>query len=530
MPLRARAHADRRCPDNGCGAAVRKIPVIEGLIQALTPEYMLWLTVGVMMGMVVGTLPGLTATMGTALLVPFTFALPTGAGVAMLGALYVCAMFSDAIPAVLVNTPGTPAAMATAFDGHPMTQQGRAQEAIVGACFSSALGTLVGATCYLLLAWPMMSIALKFGPAEFFWLGVFALTIVGSLAGKSMLKGIAGGAIGLLISSVGISHAADVSRYTFGIPELRGGVSLVAALIGVFAVPQILLMVSEVRKKEYIAEYKPKRGVALKTIREVIAHPVHLVRSALIGSFIGILPGAGAPIAALVSYNEAVRWSKDKSGYGKGDLRGVTASEIANNAAAPASMIPMVTMGVPGSAPAAVIAGALMLHGLNPGPELVQSDGTLVYSFGWSLMLAGIMTFILGTLFAPLLARIVRIPLRLLAPLIMFLAVIGAYAIRNGIFDVYLMLGLGIFTFLIRKVGFHPGPIGLGLILGPIIEPALVQAMYISDATSIGRVFFGSTVDIVLITLSVLSILFVAWTRMSERAQERANESVEGHG
>lgn len=497
--------------------------MIEGLVQALSLEYMLWLTVGVMMGMVVGTLPGLTATMGTALLVPFTFALPPGAGLAMLGGLYVCAMFSDAIPAVLVNTPGTPSAMATAFDGHPMTQQGRAQEAIVAACLASALGTLVGAGFYLVLAWPMISIALKFGPAEFFWLGVFALTIVGSLGGKSMLKGIAGGGIGLLISSVGISHATDASRYIFGIPELRGGVSLVAALIGVFAVPQVLSMIAEIRKKEFIAEYTPKRGVALKTIREVLARPVHFVRSALIGTFIGILPGAGGPIAALVSYNEAVRWTRDNKNFGKGDVRGVTASEIANNACAPASLIPLVTLGVPGSSPAAVIAGALMLRGLNPGPELFQSNGTLVYSFGWSLMLAGVMTFILGTLFAPALARIVNIPLRLLAPLIMFLAVIGAYAIRNSIFDVYLMLGLGVFVFLVRKIGFHPGPIGLGIILGPIIEPALVQAMYLSDATSVGRVFFGSTVNIILIAVTVFSIAFVAWTRRKERAQERAD-------
>jgi putative tricarboxylic transport membrane protein len=263
--------------------------------------------------------------------------------------------------------------------------------------------------------------------------------------------------------------------------------------------------------------------VALKTIREVIAQPVHFVRSSLIGTFIGILPGAGGPIAALVSYNEAVRWSKDKSRYGKGDLRGVTASEIANNACAPASLIPLVTLGVPGSSPAAVIAGALMLRGLNPGPELYQSDGTLVYAFGWSLMLAGIMTFIVGTLFAPLMVRVVSIPLRLLAPLIMFLAVIGAYAIRNDIFDVYLMLGLGVFVFLVRKIGFHPGPIGLGIILGPIIEPALVQAMYLSDATSVGRVFFGSTVNIILIAVTVFSIAFVAWTRRKERAQERAD-------
>ena len=501
--------------------------MLDGLMMALQPSFIFWLTVGVMLGMVVGTLPGLTATMGTALLVPFTFALPTGAGLAMLGGLYVCAMFSDAIPACLVNTPGTPAAMATAFDGHPMTLQGRGQEAIVAACFSSALGTLFGAACYLLLAWPMMAIALKFGPPEFFWLGVFALTIIGSLAGKSVLKGLAGGAIGLLISSIGISHANEVARFTFGIPELRGGVSLVAALIGVFAIPQVLSMIAQFREKETITEYKSQPGVTMRTVMKVLSEPVHFLRSAAIGSFIGILPGAGSPIAALVSYNEAVRWSRDKSQFGKGELRGVTASEVANNACAPASLIPLVTLGVPGSSPAAVIAGALMLRGLNPGPELFQSDGTLVYSFGWSLMLAGIMTFIVGTLFAPLMVRIVSIPLRLLAPIIFFLSVIGAYAIRNDIFDVYMMFGLGILVFLVRPLGIHPGPIGLGIILGPIIEPALVQGLYISNASSISSIFFTGTINIILITITVLSIGLVAWTRFKDRALERDGEPLQ---
>jgi putative tricarboxylic transport membrane protein len=497
--------------------------MLDGLMMALHPSYIFWLTVGVMVGMVVGALPGLTATMGTALLVPFTFALPTGAGLAMLGGLYVCAMYSDAIPACLVNTPGTPAAMATAFDGYPMTLQGRGQEAIVAACFSSALGTLFGAACYLLLAWPMMAVALKFGPPEFFWLGVFALTIIGSLAGKSVLKGLAGGAIGLLISSVGISHANEVARFTFGIPELRGGVSLVAALIGVFAIPQVLSMIAEFRTKETIVEYKPQRGVTLKTMVKVLSEPVHFLRSAAIGSFVGILPGAGGPIASLVSYNEAVRWSKDKSQFGKGELRGVTASEVANNACAPASLIPLVTLGVPGSSPAAVIAGALMLRGLNPGPELFQSDGTLVYAFGWSLMLAGVMTFIVGSLFSPFMIRIVSIPLRLLAPLIFFLSVIGAYAIRNDIFDVYLMFGLGVLVFLMRPLGIHPGPIGLGIILGPIIEPALVQSLYIARASSIGNVFFTGTINITLIAITIVSITLVVSSRFKDRARERAS-------
>jgi putative tricarboxylic transport membrane protein len=497
-------------------------------MEALSPQFLLWLTVGVLAGMIVGALPGLTATMGVALLVPFTFDLPPGAGLAMLGALYVCAMFSDAIPAVLVNTPGTPAAMATAFDGYPMTLQGRGQEAIVGSCFSAALGAIFGAVFYLLLARPLGAIALRFGPPEFFWIGIFSLTIIGSLAGKSMLKGIVGGVIGMLISTVGISHTGAVSRFTFGIPELRGGVSLVAALIGVFAIPQVLSMVCERRQKEYIAEYRSEPGVATKTIWKVIMEPVHFLRSALIGTFVGILPGAGSPIAALLSYNEAVRWSKDNSQYGKGDLRGVTASEIANNACAPASMIPLVTLGVPGSAPAAVVAGALMLRGLNPGPDLFQNNGTLVYSFGWSLLLAGVLTFILGTVLSPWLARMVSIPLRLLAPLIMFLSVIGAYAIRNDIFDVYLMLGLGLFTFLVGKLDFHPGPIGLGLILGPIVEPALVQSMFLSDATSYGEVFFGSTIDIVLIVFTLLSVSWVLWSQIKDRKQASMGKAAEG--
>ena len=494
--------------------------MIEAFFLAISPSYLMYMTIGVLLGLVVGTLPGLTATMGTALLVPFTFALPTGEGIAMLGGLYVCAMFSDAIPACLVNTPGTPAAMATAFDGHPMVKQGRGQEAIVASCFSSALGTMFGAACYLLLAWPMISIALKFGPPEFFWLGVFALTIIGSLAGNSILKGLAGGAIGLLISCVGISHAAELNRFTLNIPELRGGVSLVAALIGVFAFPQVLSMILDLRKQEYVAEYKPEKGVVLKTIVKVLSTPIHFLRSASIGSFIGILPGAGSPIAAIVSYNEAIRWSKDKSQYGKGDIRGVTASEIANNAAAPAAMIPLVTLGVPGSSPAAVIAGALMLRGLNPGPELFATDGTLVYSFGWSLFIAGIVVFLIGMLATPLLVKIIKIPLRLLAPLIMFLAIIGSYAIRNNIFDVYLMLTIGIFVFLARRLGFHPGPIGLGFILGPIIEPSLVQALYISDARGVGTIFFSGTINIILISLSIFSVSAVAISRMRSQKKE----------
>lgn len=497
--------------------------MFSGLMDALSPTFLLWTAVGVMAGMIIGALPGLTATMGTALLVPFTFGLPVGAGLGMLGGLYVCAMFSDAVPAVLVNTPGTPAAMATAFDGFQMTKDGRAQEGIVASCFSAALGAIFGGVCFLLLALPLAKVSLRFGPPEFFWIGVFAITIIGSLAGDSILKGVAGGAIGMLIGCIGISETGAVSRYTFGVPELRGGVSLVAALIGIFAIPQVLDMVAQRREKDFIAEYKPRRGVFLKTCVEVLKSPVHFFRSAVIGTFIGILPGAGSPVAALVSYNEAVRWTrKGNPKFGKGDVRGVTASEIANNACAPGSMIPLMTLGVPGSAPAAVVGGALLMRGIHPGPSLFQTSGSLVYSFAWSMIVAGIMTFIFGSLLSRGIAKMISIPLPLLAPIILFLSVIGAYAIRNNMFDVYFMLGLGVFAYVAAKLGFHPGPIGLGLILGPIVEPALVQSLFISDSTSVAQVFFGSAIDKILIALTAISIGWVIWTFFKDRGKSRA--------
>jgi putative tricarboxylic transport membrane protein len=413
--------------------------------------------------------------------------------------------------------------MATAFDGFEMTKKGRAQEAIVASCFSAALGAIFGGICYLLLALPLGNVALRFGPPEFFWIGIFAVTIIGSLAGDSILKGIAGGAFGMLVSCVGLSVTGSTARYTFGVPDLQSGFSLVAALIGVFAIPQVFDMVAKRRNQEFVATYKPRRGVFWRTCKEVLLEPVHFIRSAVIGTFVGILPGAGSPVAALLSYNEAVRWTRRRNpSFGKGDVRGVTASEIANNACAPASMIPLVTLGIPGSAPAAVIAGALLMRGITPGPSLFKNDGVLVYSFAWSMIIAGVMTFAFGSVLSRALARMISIPLPLLAPIILFLSGIGAYAINNSIFDVYSMLGLGVFTYLVSKIGFHPGPIGLGLILGPIVEPALVQSIALSKSSSAATVFFGSVIDKVLILFTVISIAWVVWTYVKDRGRSRS--------
>lgn len=491
--------------------------MIQGLLDSLAPSSLLVIAIGVFLGIVVGALPGFTATMGTALLLPFTFDLEPLQGLAMLGALYVSSQFADAVPACLVNTPGTPSAMATAFDGFPMTQKGQGQKALVAAGFSALVGSLIGGLVFLFLSRPLADVALRFGPAEFFWVGVFSLTIIGSIAGNSLIKGLSGGLLGMLIGTIGLSATGSVSRYTFGEPDLRAGVNVVAALIGVFALPQVLDMVRGRQVNLTVAKYTRSVGVALDTVKEIAAHPLNVIRSSLIGTVVGILPGAGGPVASLVAYNEAQRWSKNKRKFGRGAVEGVVASEAAGNGAAGGAMVPLVALGIPGSAPAAVILGALLLQGIQPGPQLFDTRPELVFGFGWSLIVAGLVTFIASMLLAGSLARMVMIPVRLLAPIVLFLSVAGSFAIRNSMTDVFLMVGIGILVYLLGMVGVHPGPIGLGVILGPIIEPALVQAMSLSMGSSVTEVFFTSNVSIFLILLTLASTAWIIWSNQRER-------------
>lgn len=495
--------------------------MLDGLMAAFAPGLLLYLCIGVVAGILVGALPGFTATMGTALMLPFTFALEPAEGFAMLAALYVAAMFADSVPACLVNTPGTPSAVATALDGFQMTKQGKGQAALIASCFSALVGTIVGGLTFLFLARPLADVALTFGPPEFFWIGIFAITVIGSVAGDSLLKGIAAGGIGMLVGAVGISSTGAVPRYTFGVPELLGGISIVAALIGIFAIPQVIEMVRNRHADPLVANYVKRKGTARETISDLVRRPVNLLRSSVLGTAIGILPGAGSPIASLVSYNEAKRWSRNRASFGRGNVDGVVASEAAGNAAAGGSIIPLVALGIPGSAPAAVILGALLLQGLKPGPELFASDATLVYTFAWSVILAGVVTFVFGMLISGGLARMVLIPVRLLAPCILFLSVIGAYAIRNSMMDVFLMLGLGFAVYFLAQLGFHPGPIGLGVILAPIIEPALVQSLSIAQSTSVTEVFFGRPLSIGLIALTLASMAWVTFTRLKDSRQAR---------
>ena len=384
--------------------------IINGLFHALEGWNLLLIIFGTFLGIVFGSMPGLTATMGLALLVPFTFGMEPAAGLIMLAGIYVGAMYADAIPAILINTPGTPAAIATTFDGFPLAQKGMAQQALVTAAFASFVGSIIANIVLATLAEPLAELSLKFGPPEYFWLGIFGLTIISVLSSGSLLKGYLTGFIGLILSAVGMASLSGDARLTFGFPELQSGISLAGALIGFFCLPEILSTIIGKGQDNYTGEkIRPSLKVLLATIFDLVKMPFLLIRSALIGLVVGIAPGAGGNIASMVSYSEATRWDKNPEEFGKGTIRGVAASEAANSAMAPGSLIPLLTLGIPGSPPAAIILGALMLHGMQPGVDLFATYGGVTYTFMMGLFVAAFAILIFGSLGSFLFSLLKRI-------------------------------------------------------------------------------------------------------------------------
>ena len=489
--------------------------MLGGLSSMLAPHMVLTIALSTLGGAIVGGLPGLTATMAVALLVPFTFTLGPAVGLVAIGGIYVGAMYGGSIPACLINTPGTPSALATTFDGFPLTRRGKGQHALVAAGIASAAGAFIGGLALLLLSPPLAEFSLRFGPPEFFWIGMFALTMIASLASGSLWKGLAGGALGMLFGTIGIAPALAHARFTFGVPGLLGGLSMVASLVGLFAIPQALRLVEGHRERPRIVEYRESRGVFAAVARELVLRPMTLIRSSVIGTIVGILPAAGSPIALLLSYNEAVRWSRHPEEFGKGAVEGVAASEAAANAAAPASMIPLLALGVPGSPPAAVALGALLLHGLRPGRSLYAEHADIVYTFIWSTILAGLVIMVISMLLSRYLVRIAAFPVHVLAPLILLFGVVGSFAIRNNVLDVAVMLSFGLLGYLLDKLACSAGPIVLGLILGPIVESGLVSSLaLVGTGRSWMDVFLFRPISAALILLTLLS---VAWPMLSRR-------------
>jgi putative tricarboxylic transport membrane protein len=495
----------------------------------MQPHMLLTILAGVTAGLFVGALPGLTATMALAVLLPFTFTMEALQGLVALGAVYMGTIYGGSFAAILVNTPGTPSSIATTFDGYPMAKEGRAYEAICAATVASVIGGLIGVAALLLLAPPLARLALYFGPAEMFWVAILGLTLIASLSEGSLLKGLLGGTIGMMLGTVGVSPVGGETRFTFGIPAMQGGIELIVALIGLFVIPELMLMAA--RGRAALTEVAMDRGGMvqfLRTARAVLAKPVNLIRSAVIGQIIAIIPGAGGSITSLVAYDAARRGSKQPETFGKGNVEGLVASETSNNVMVAGSMVPLLTLGIPGAPPDAVILGVMMLHGLRPGIELFTVSGVLTNGFILSMGVAALMMLPVGLLGGRLIyGIIVKTPYYFLVPSIALVTILGTFALRNSMLDVLIMLVLGVAGYLLRSIGIPLAPVVLGLILGQIAETGYTQSVLGGMAYAVPQLrLVENTLSQILIVMVVLAVSGPAYLRLKRKWRERHGTEV----
>ena len=493
--------------------------MLEILLGALTPFNLLLGFVGVVLGTLIGALPGLSATMAVAVLVPFTFTLAPASGLIALGAVYTGAIYGGAYASILVNTPGTPAAIATALDGFPMAKRGDGDLAITLSCFSSAFGGIIGALCLLLIAPPLATVALKFGPVEYFWLALFGLSLIAALSQGSLLKGLVGGAIGLLLSTVGSAVVGGDVRYTFSQPALLGGIHIIPALIGLYCVPVLLNMVSST--EPHVERAETGKGTRIGEALALMWHSkINLIRSSVVGTLVGILPAAGGAVAGLVAYSEARRTSRAPETFGKGAVDGVIASESANSATVGGGFVPTLVLGIPGTPPDAIILGALMVQGIRVGPNLFADQGDIVFTFIIGLLLATIMMIPTGIIIGRTAYRaITSIPKSSLIAAIAVLIIVGSYAVEANPTHVTMMVVLGLFGWLMQRIGFEPSPIVLGLILGPVAEQGFVQGYLIGNANgSIWLEFFSRPISLIIMSFTALTLVWSLWSGRKQRA------------
>ena len=454
--------------------------IVRGAASAVLPMNLLVMFIGLVVGIVGGMLPGITTVTAVALFVPFTFSMPPDMALIGLGGVFCGAMYGGANAAILINTPGTPGAIATSLDGYPLVMQGRAEEACYIALIASVLGGIFGTVVLMLFFEPLSVMALKFGSEAFFWMGLFGLSTLAAMFPGNIAKGLLGGAIGLALCTVGLDPVMGMPRFTFGCFDLVQGLDMVALMIGLFSLSQMFVMLESDEK--YIVKMERQAHAFKLAVTDILRHLKLLSVASAIGTFIGALPGAGGSVAALVSYNEAKRWDKDPDRYGKGAVEGILVPESANNASVGGSLVPLLSLGIPGSAAAAVLAGGLMAQGLTPGPQLMEKNPEIAYAFIVSMIIANIGMLLIGYLLVRVCTRILDVPKLLIIPAVISISFLGAYALRNSMFDVLLMILSGGIAYLLLKAKIMPAGIALGLVLGRIIEENLIVTLYRTQA------------------------------------------------
>lgn len=469
---------------------------------------------GTAIGVVIGALPGLTASMGIILLLPMVYRLPASVSLVMLCGLFCGGMYGGSISAILLNTPGTPSASATALDGFPLNRQGKAGKALGIATVASFVGGLISTACLIIIAPELAKVALKFQAADYFSLSIFGLSIMASSSGKNVVKGLIAGCIGLLVSCIGIDTIVGVNRLTFNNMYLAGGFSLLPVLIGVFAISEVLTQVQ--------SSYED-RPITIQAVKDVLPKwteikgvmPSVLVGGVL-GVFIGIIPGTGGAIACFLAYNLAQKFAKDRNQFGKGALSGIAAPEAANNATTGGALIPMLCLGVPGDVVTSVMLGALVLIGVRPGPLLFVENIEVVYSIFAGMVIIQFLMLGFGLLSSRYSPAILRIPDTLLMPVIMVLCVVGSFSLNNALYDVTVALAFGVIGFFMKRWGYPGAPLVLGVILGPMAEENLNRALLVSNNN--WAVLVQRPISLTFLILSALSIALAVYNVRKKEA------------
>lgn len=470
----------------------------------LTPTSLFHVAWSTLLGIFVGSLPGLTATMGVALLTTLTYTMERDAAILVLICMYVGAIYGGSRSAILLNIPGTPASAATSLDGFPLAQRGEAGYAMGLATAGSALGTLVGILMLVLLAPPLAEIAFDFGSFEFFWLAVFGVVISGQLTGGvSPLKGYIAGLLGLMVAMIGSEGIHAHVRFNLGFDQLNGGIALIPAMVGAFGFAEVLTVMF--RRKAELVEKKDKTDRVLPKLRDLFKYKFTILRSGVIGTLIGIIPGVGEDIGAWASYAAARRTSREKDQFGNGSKEGLTAAETGNSAVVPGALIPALTLAVPGSAPAAVLIAALFLHGIRPGPMIMIEQPTFVYSIAAMLVLATLAILIYGLSLTRLFILVLRVPRELLMPVVFTLCVIGPYALTQRVLDIWVMVVFGLIGFVFRQMNYPMAPLVLGIILGALLDKSLRRGLTLTDGDL--TPFFTRPISALFVVIIVLSIV-----------------------
>jgi putative tricarboxylic transport membrane protein len=479
----------------------------QGIVTILTVQNVLLLGAGVIMGMVVGVMPGLGPSAGLAILLPITFSLdPTGA-VVMLAAVYYGAMYGGTITSVLINTPGESATVASTFDGYPMAKQGRAGPALVMAAIASFVAGTIGAILISVAAPLMASVASSFGPPELFLVVILGLLTLIVIVGKNRLLGALSALLGFGLATVGIDIGGGQQRYTFGSTELINGIDFIPVAIGLFGVGEVLHTLwrgGHLEKLGYFSVSSRSKGFwPTKQDRRESNGP--MVRGSFLGFLVGTTPGAGATVASLMSYNLEKSISKTPEKFGKGHMPGLVGPEAANNAASAGAMVPLLTLGIPGSAATAVLIGGFLMWGLQPGPLLMEQNPEFAWGLIASMYLGNIMLLVVNIFFIPAFASIARVPFRILAPIILIVCIVGTYTVNGSMIEVGIMLACGVLGFFMRRYGFSPAALVIALVLGPLGEETLRQTLLISDGS--WGIFVERTTSIVLLAVMVFIVL-----------------------